>query len=57
MLRFVFNLLNPNKNMFKFSFLNNMKCISQLDEATFEAHTWKVRAEKELKYSEERRSY
>ena len=32
--------------MFKFSFSFNMKWISQLGEAHFEVHTWKVRAEK-----------
>ena len=32
--------------MFKFSFSFNMKWISQPDEAHFEAHTWKVRADK-----------
>ncbi len=31
--------------MFKFSFLNNMKWISQQTEAQFKPHTWKVRGE------------
>ena len=35
----------------------NRRCISQPDKAPFEVHTCKVRAEKELQYGEERRSY
>ncbi len=42
--------------MFKFSFLSNMKCISQLIEAHFSPHTWNVRERRAVLFQQNQMS-